>query len=396
MKYMQVFLPALLVLLSESAGAGTRDQARRLFSSLTGVSPTKAYLDTIEQHLVEQRYVEAGQKIIQDHPTFYSITLKNFVTPWTSQDGSNLAALNDFSATIIGIVRDDLNFGKILHDNILYYADGKVTGRNQDKVIIKDNIVVPSYFKGNNAHYQALESYGVDLSDPSVLTRHKQNPILHRDPRAISGVLSTRTFGESFLQGGTNRAAISFTLESFLCKTMTQVSDTSIPDTFVRRDIDRKPGNDSRTFKSLCVGCHAGMDALGGAFAFYDFNTSVNSLLYIEGEVHNKMNQNSMFADGFVTTDDSWVDLWRLNKNPNHEIHADVKGNGAASFGKMLSQSGAFTDCMSQRVFEQVCFRQPQTEIELEMVAKNAAVFRNDNYNMKNLFVNTAITCIGE
>ena len=43
---------------------------------------------------------------------FYTITLKNFATPWTNRDQTVFAPLNDYTATVIGMVRDDVPFNR--------------------------------------------------------------------------------------------------------------------------------------------------------------------------------------------------------------------------------------------------------------------------------------------
>ena len=55
-----------------------------------------------------------------DNPAFYSVTLKNLVTPWTNRDQTVFAPLNDYTATVIGMVRDDVPFDQVLSGDILY------------------------------------------------------------------------------------------------------------------------------------------------------------------------------------------------------------------------------------------------------------------------------------
>ena len=52
--------------------------------------------------------------------TFYNITLKNFAMPWTNRDQTVFAPLNDYMATVIGMVRDDVAFSTALSADILY------------------------------------------------------------------------------------------------------------------------------------------------------------------------------------------------------------------------------------------------------------------------------------
>ena len=65
-----------------------------------------------------------------------------------------------------------------------------------------------------------------------------------------------------------------FTLMNHMCMDMEQVHDTSIAPDRIRQDVSRSPGGDSRVFLNNCIGCHAGMDPLAQAFAYYNFDTT--------------------------------------------------------------------------------------------------------------------------
>ena len=66
-----------------------------------------------------------------------------------------------------------------------------------------------------------------------------------------------------------------FTLMNHMCMDMEQVHDTSIAPDRIRQDVSRSPGGDSRVFLNNCIGCHAGMDPLAQAFAYYNFDDDV-------------------------------------------------------------------------------------------------------------------------
>src|SRR5690606_16890101 len=100
---------------------------------------------------------------------------------------------------------------------------------------------------------------------------------------AISGLLSTRAYGAAYLFAGTNRAPVAFAMEHFLCRDMESLNDTTIPDFRNRRDVDRSPGGTSEIYKNRCIGCHAGMDGLAGAFAYYDYING--KVVYTPGKV---------------------------------------------------------------------------------------------------------------
>ena len=56
--------------------------------------------------------------------------------------------LNDYTATVIGMVRDDVDFRTVLSADILYI--GNASG-------------APAYSAANNDHYQYLDDNDVDL-----------------------------------------------------------------------------------------------------------------------------------------------------------------------------------------------------------------------------------------
>ncbi len=53
-------------------------------------------------------------------PSFYNVTLKNLVIPWTNRDQTVFAPLNDYAATVIGMVRDNVPFNTALSADLLY------------------------------------------------------------------------------------------------------------------------------------------------------------------------------------------------------------------------------------------------------------------------------------
>ena len=58
--------------------------------------------------------------------------------------------LNDYSATVIGLVRDDVDYRQLLQTDILYVG--------------ADSLGLPPYQSNNNEHYLALEREAVDLA----------------------------------------------------------------------------------------------------------------------------------------------------------------------------------------------------------------------------------------
>jgi hypothetical protein len=447
-----------------------RQQARKLYLSLTGVTPNTAELDALQEKILQKKYQEASLDIIDQRNgmtnggAFYNVTVKDMVTPWTNKDKTTLAPLNDLSATVIGWVRDEKQFNKILFEDSVYKAAGvtfkgemayfqgnnypssisgaqgicqrdltssELADTSKYRVIYNNphnpndpndkkcritkysKTSLDNYYKINalylphldvvvetnlinttNDHYESLTALGLNLGDPDLLIENSQENKIHQYPKAISGILTTRAYGAAFVVAGTNRAPVAYAIENFLCKDMNEMNDTTIPDHRNRRDVDRSPGGTSEIYKNRCVGCHAGMDALAGAFAYYDY---VNGkLIYTPGQVVSKMNHNVVFPQGFVTQSDQWMNLWTEGQNASLKWGEATVGEGVRSLGQMLSETEAFHSCMAQQVYKKVCLKPVTADEDKMRVAKLTQKYKSDNFNMKNLFINTSIECMGD
>ena len=65
-------------------------------------------------------------------------------------------------------------------------------------------------------------------------------------------------------------------------------------------------------------------------------------------------------------------------------------GNGARSMGEELANSEAFAHCQSIKVYRNVCLGEP-TQIELDELK---TTFQT-RYNMKDVFAEAAVKCMG-
>ena len=72
-------------------------------------------------------------------------------------------------------------------------------------------------------------------------------------------------------------------------------------------------------------------------------------------------NNDTTFADGFVTPDDSWHNHWRQGQNALIGWNSAMpgQGNGAKSLGEELAGTQAFAQCQVKKVFKAVCLRDP-------------------------------------
>ena len=372
---------AVALVLAASASAGPNEQAKRIFDRIAGVPPTANELATMAGDIQGGNPMAAAQ-VALDAPQFYNVTLKNMVTPWTNRDQTVFAPLNDYTATVIGMVRDDLPFNTALSADILYTSSAPG---------------LPAPSPANNDHYAQAEANNVDLKANLVQTT--QSGVYGIPPAATAGLLTTRGAASAFFINGTNRAMFRFTLMAHFCRDMEQVQDTSRPPDRIRQDVARSPGGDSRIYLNNCVGCHSGMDPMAQAFAYYNFDTTAGALVYTAGAVQAKYHINSAnFPQGFVTPDDAWENRWR--QGPNSVLGFDPSlpgaGNGAKTLGQELAGSDAFAACQVQKVFQAVCFRSPGNAADRNAVATIKASFKGNGYKLKQVFVDTALYCKGQ
>ena len=383
LKPTQLAIAGLALALSvATAYAGPREQAKRMHDRLAGVPPTAAVLDAMEAEIATGDALAAAD-IAMENSAFYSVTLKNFATPWTNRDGDVFAPLNDYTATVIGMVRDDVNFTEVLSADILYVGDA--------------SLGLPGYSATNNDHYEQLENRAIDLK--TGLVRTTQSALTPLPPEGTAGVMTTRAAAEAFFIAGTNRAMLRFTLMNHLCNDLEQVKDITLPPDRIRQDVTRSPGGDSRLFLNNCIGCHTGMDPLAQAFAYYTFNEDTGSIEYTPGSVQPKyFNNEGNFPYGYVTPDDGWDNYWRNGRNAllGWDGSLSGSGNGAKSMGRELASSAAFAQCQVKKVFENVCLRPPVDQNDRDQVNAMVVSFTGNGFQLKRTFAEAATYCMGD
>jgi hypothetical protein len=382
----------LLLQLASGAHAGPNEQAKRIYERIAGEEPPPATLTAMANAITAQSGqagLVAAATIATQAPDFYNVTLKNMVTPWSNRDQTVFAPLNDYTATVIGMVRDDVPFNTALSADILY-------------TINAPGLPAPS--NSSNSHYATAETNGVDLSSKSVLQQTTQSATYGTPTGATAGLMTTYGAEAAFFINGTNRAMFRFTMINHLCHDMETLTDTTRPTDRIRQDVARSPGGDSRVFLNTCVGCHSGMDPMAQAFAYYNFNGTVGAVVntgtmeYTAGMVQPKYFINSAnFPFGFVTPDDSWSNRWRSGVNASLGWSPSLpgSGNGAKSLGQEIESSTAFAQCQVTKVFQTVCFRAPQSAADMATVAAITQSFQSGGYKLKQVFQLAAAACPG-
>ena len=395
----RAIMTSCLLVAAVGAVAGPREQARRMHDRIAGVPPTETVLTQMAADISSGNPIAAAYKAM-DNSAFYDVTLKNFAAPWTNEDQSVFVPLNDYTATVIGMIRDDVDFREVLYGDILYVGAA--------------NLGLPAYGMNNNALYQAMEDQGIDLK--ANLVRTTQSAVTGISSEATAGVMTTRAAAQAFFIAGTNRAMFRFTMMNHLCTDLEPIKDISRPPDRIRQDVSRSPGGDSRIFLNKCIGCHAGMDPMAQAFAYYDYDYNsdsdpdgVNGSLVYNGvgtvdpdtgsRVQGKYLINSdNFKPGYVTTDDHWDNYWRNGPNALLGWDANLSGGGAGakSLGKELAHSDAFARCQVKKVFKTICLRDPKDSNDFSKVDAMVISFKSSNYKMKQVFAEAGAYCMGD
>lgn len=382
-------------------------KAQKIYQRLTG---TKLPIDSpaIKQMagLLEKGNLEGAAQIATADPDFLNITVKIMALEMSTREETIKTPLNDFTASFIGVTRDQTDARELLTGNFYY------RGSAADVNIIDDVLL-------SNNHYAALETNRVNLAQDLIrvegqviadtATTTKPNP----DP---AGVLTSRGFMGAHALMGTNRRLVEYTFREFMCVPLEKWADTGASDARIGRDIDRFPSADHNKFLTSCKGCHTVMDGFRGAFAKWEFqgrglkhsdvnvrgngNTNNFNIRADAQGVVAKMNQNStMFPAGYVMTNDSFL---------NHAVRPanaalfewrgeSAGGNGVRGFGTVVANSRRFSQCMAQRVFKAVCRKEVDPVRQKEALKKWGDEFEASGYKLKKLFETVAVKpeCLG-
>jgi hypothetical protein len=386
---------ALALLSANAFAAGPNaDQATRMYNRIAGVPPTAAELASM---MAATTLVDAAL-IATNDPAFYNDTIRNLAAPWTNRAQSVFVPLNDYTATVIGMVRDGIPFNTILSADILYVGDG-TSGEG-------------AYSPNNNTMYQNLDNSNVDLS--VHLKQTTQSSLTGIPSAATAGIITTRGAASAFFLNGTNRAMFRFTMINHLCNDLPTVMDTTRPPDRIRQDVTRSPGGVSTLFLTNCIGCHSGMDPMAQAFAYYNFSYPaseigatawpVGQLVYTAGQTQPKYHiNNTNFPQGFNTPDDTWNNRWRTGPNQLLGWSASLPGSGegAKSLGQELESTQAFATCHVTQVFKTVCLRAPASSTIVNPTGGDAAQIQSmvtsfqQSNSLRQVFAEAAAYCMG-
>lgn len=399
-------------------------QAAQLYTRITGlkIPPTAPIISGVNDPRVPQQVVTKGmvQFIQEGQPlqaallatkedSFYNTTVRDFAKRMSTRDESVNTPLNDFVATVIGVAANEKDARQLLTGNFYYMANPLTTALPAN---IQRDILL------SNNHYDRWEQSGYNIR--KTLKRMDGQKLFtgatvvdHPDP---AGLLTTRAFMSAHAVAGTNRRLVEYAFREFMCIPIAGWADSTGPDNFVGKDVDRFPGGDHAKFLTTCRSCHSNMDGLRGAFAKFNFannfvkyaplmtaitdpdQENANNMCQNPAGIACKMNRNDdNFPDGYTVTNDYWVNNSNRGSNAGYFGWGQtLSGNGVRSLASMMASSNAFPKCMTKRAFRSVCKREPAA-VDSSLIESVSASFVNDQYDLERLFARIAVSreCAG-
>jgi len=376
-----VNLIAIAASFSHIASAETNvEKAQLLYSRIAGVklSYSSPLLKQISDKILQKNYAEAAELALNTDD-FYNVSLFQYFAPLSTRSEANDVVLNDMIAMGIAntfvdpSTKKDRPYTQLVNGNFTVLLNGAALALNNNTAL-------------TNAYNNRI------VLTPSNLTT--TSPQRANFPDA-AGVLTSRQFMSEHAIAGTNRRMVHFAFREFLCTDIKdwRDADTTFSDDYVTRDVNRAPGGGMagiNQYQTECRACHQMQDGLRNAFAFHDF---VNGApVYTPGTVVAKINNNVEYAGGFVVTSDAWENRAVRNANVRRfGWSGAMKGNGAKSFGDMISKSERFATCAVERVFKHVCKRS-LTSSEDSLKEILARKFQVDDYSLRGLFREVALS----
>jgi len=264
-RYLLSLIACLVVSIggSTTAGATSRTDAIRLYRRIAGVPPTPAQVTQMAQ-LLDSGNVEEAARIPLDTDEFINNGAKRMVVPWTDVLGSSQKSIHFSTALMLGLIRDDLPFDQVLYGDSFYVGSAAISStETTSRVLGRPYITNSGHFANldNNHLSEPTNPYLLnpdnydDTYVPDLKQRIFTNLFLVKVPQdgfmtpsyehyretawalqpPYAGIMTAPDFAQAFYSAGTNRRPIKFLMQNFLCKTLEQLMDVNLPDTFVRR-----------------------------------------------------------------------------------------------------------------------------------------------------------------
>ena len=360
----------------------TDERLRTLAYRLTGLDPRPADMVSIRQQLGPQATDAQVAEYFTGHPDFTNIRLASFASKLSNETAEPYEPIDDFQVAVLASIRQGLNFQSIFTQAFsLALESGTFLTATFE----------PAFELGRIFQSQDEMAKGVKI----VL-----NPA---QPLYTEGLFVTDGFAKRFLSNGTNRRQIRAVFDVFLCTKIERWKDATLDPYYIGQDVSRFPGGKNDEFKDNCSSCHAPMDAMRGAWAYFTYSeqarivqktSTVQEKYLLNGDVTKEI------YNLFGTSDDSWENLLIEEVQQNYYgWRTETSGKGPRQFATMITSARRFDECMTMRVLQEFC------ELPSEQIGQmiNHPEFkrlydglRTSGYNMKNLISETVRSSLCE
>jgi hypothetical protein len=106
--------------------ADARDQVLRLYQRLAGVPPTASSLASLIPSMKAGDPTPTALAAMNED-SFYKTTLIRTFSPFSNTQGNIDEVLNDYNATVVGLVRNNHDFREALYGDVLYTAENALS-----------------------------------------------------------------------------------------------------------------------------------------------------------------------------------------------------------------------------------------------------------------------------
>ncbi len=338
----QLRLCVLLIFLSQLIGIVTIAQtinspsqvlAQRVFERITGVKIQLSDSRVLEMsQFFQQGKPKAAVQIALRDPQFTNVRARNFAVQLSNKSGAVNKPLDDMSALITGIIRDNIDFRKILTADFHYQIAGGGSEDSYydlllnngfaeyegDRLKLEPQTNSRRFFDLHTALVKKNDFYTfvyIDRIDADIAAKtadladrkNKLRATYHLEKMPENaGVFTTRAFGLANYAGGTNRRPVEYVVKQFLCSSMSEIANNQVSDYYVGKDVSRFPGGDRNTYITNCKSCHTIMDSWRGAFAKIEFSgIRVASGEYAQGIAHGDIYRQVRF-NSYLNIRDFW------------------------------------------------------------------------------------------
>ena len=199
------------------------------------------------------------------NPHFYSVTLKNFAAPWTNRDQIGVRAAERLHHARDGhgprqrAVQSDPDGRHSLHGARAFRP------RRRPRAT-------------TTTTWRSRRACAADVQSEPSSSQTTQSGTYGTAVRGDRGRDHDARGGRGVLHRRHEPRDVPLHADQPHVQDMEQVHDTSITPDRIRQDVSRSPGGDSRVFLNSCIGCHAGMDPLAQAFAYYNYDETTQRL----------------------------------------------------------------------------------------------------------------------